>query len=103
MTDRLRTVGGVVIDGIRSALLRRPHGHAAQTGPGMFVAMLVLYAVIQLIIGFSTSDEPRMLSPWGINTLLADTLPTSAARESCWTSLPLSGHDVERQARSVEA
>lgn len=79
MTDRLRTVGGVVIDGIRSALLRRPHGHAAQTGPGMFVAMLVLYAVIQLIIGFSTSDEPRILSPWGINTLLADTLLTLLA------------------------
>ncbi|TAH47618.1 MAG: hypothetical protein EYC71_00620 [Gammaproteobacteria bacterium] len=79
MTEHLRTAGAVVIDGIRAALLLRPRGHAVQSGPGMFFAMLALYAVIQLIIGFSTSDEPRMLSPWGISTLLADTLLTLLA------------------------
>ena len=69
----------VIRDGIRITLLQRPRGNPVLPAADAFVASLVLYLLVELLLGWIQSEPPRMLVGWGFATLLADSSLTLLA------------------------
>lgn len=75
-------------DSVRVALLLRPRLNPAEAGIGSFVAALALYFVAALVTSFFQAEPPRILSGWGIVTVLADACLTLVG---VWAMLAVSG------------
>ncbi|MFZ1796965.1 MAG: C13 family peptidase [Dokdonella sp.] len=70
---------GVIRDGVRVTFLQRPRGNPVLPAADAFVASLVLYLLVELLLGWIQSEPPRMLVGWGFATLLADSSLTLLA------------------------
>lgn len=88
MTELLRSSLRALLDGVRAVLLLRPRGNPARPTPAVFVAVLVCYALVSLLISACTSEPPRTLYAWGISTLLTDAMLTLIA---AWLMVLISG------------
>lgn len=68
-----------LVDGLRAALLRAPRGAGIRSGPGMFVALTLVYLLTSLVIELATTPQPLRFSSAGVLPVLADAMLTLVA------------------------
>ena len=65
--------------GLRAVVLRPPRVNPAEAGPGHFIALVLVYLVVSIALAMLDVARPWALVPYGITTVLTDSLLTLAA------------------------
>lgn len=65
-----------LIDGVRAAFLLRTRGGSGASGSSHFIALLVVYVITAIAVGWLDSAEPRLFNAGGLLVILADALLT---------------------------
>jgi hypothetical protein len=68
-----------LLDGLRAAVLRAPHGRALLGGAGLFVALVATYLAVSLVIDASEAAQPWRFNAGGVLVVLCDALLTYIA------------------------
>lgn len=66
-------------DGLRATILRPPRANPVEAGPGLFLALVVVYFAVMLALDLIDVARPWHVVSYGAVTLLADSLLTLAA------------------------
>ena len=66
-------------NGLRTVALRPPRDDAAEAGPGLFLALVLVYLAVTLAMAMVDVARPWALVPYGVTTVLTDSLLTLAA------------------------
>lgn len=68
-----------LVDGVRAALLRAPRGAGIRSGIGLFVALVLAYLLVSLVLELASSPQPLRLSSAGVLPVLTDAMLTLVA------------------------
>ena len=66
-------------NGLRTVALRPPRTDAEAAGPGLFLALVLVYLGVSIAIAMVDVERPWVLVPYGVTTVLTDALLTLAA------------------------
>lgn len=66
-------------NGVRAVALRSPRTNALEAGPGLFFALVGIYLIVALAIAAIEVARPWQLVPYGVTTVLTDSLLTLGA------------------------
>lgn len=66
-------------NGVRAVALRAPRAKALEAGPGLFFALVGVYLAVALAIAAIEVARPWQLVPYGVTTVLTDSLLTLGA------------------------
>jgi len=66
-------------NGLRAVALRSPRVNPVEAGPGLFVALILVYLVVSIAMATFDVAQPWSLVPYGVSTVLTDCLLTLAA------------------------
>ena len=68
--------GSALWNGVRAVALRPPRVNPVGSGPGLFVALTVIYYAVAIALAMTEVDRPWMVVPFGVMTVLTDALLT---------------------------
>lgn len=68
-----------LVDGVRAALLRTPRGAGIRSGIGLFVALVLVYLLVSLVLELASSPQPLRFSSAGVLPVLTDAMLTLVA------------------------
>jgi len=77
-------------NGVRAVALRAPRADALDAGPGLFFALVGVYFVVTLAIAAIEVARPWQLVPYGVTTVLTDSLLTLGA---AWVLMRIAQRD----------
>jgi hypothetical protein len=65
--------------GLRAVALRPPRVNPVEAGPGLFVALIVVYVLVAVVLAMTEVAPPWTVVPYGVTTVLTDSLLTLIA------------------------
>jgi hypothetical protein len=65
--------------GLRAVALRPPRVNPVEAGPGLFVALILVYVLVAIVLAMTEIARPWVLVPYGVTTVLTDSLLTLIA------------------------